>query len=138
MEYKCNDKVLIWIGNGGKRSHPKRRFLVEGIILKKGKHSDNYKVLLIPPGQTNFTEQLVSIEDIASAKHTNKTNSCRKSHRSKYLILLAGEHWLEAFEDKGYTIHYNPSGDGDGQFSALSYSFKGLVFTGLQTLFVEK
>ena len=82
MEYKYNDKVLIRIGNGGKRSHPKRRFVVEGTILKKGKHSDNYKVLLIPPSQTNFTEQWVSIEDIALAKHTNKTNSCRKSHRS--------------------------------------------------------
>ena len=46
MEYKYNDKVLIRIGNGGKRSHPKRRFVVEGTILKKGKHSDNYKVLL--------------------------------------------------------------------------------------------
>ena len=95
--------------------------MVEGTILKKGKYSDNYKVLLIPPGQTNFTEQLVSIEDIASAKHTNKTNSCRKSHRSKYLIPLKGEARLEAFEDQAYNIAYNPSGDGDFQFSALSY-----------------
>ena len=124
MEYKYSDKVLIRIGNGGKRSHPKRRFVVEGTILKKGKHSDNYKVLLIPPGQTNFTEQWVSIEDIASAKHTNKTNSCRKSHRSKYLIPLTGENQLEVFEDQSYTIAYNPSIDGDCQFSALSYFFQ--------------
>ena len=91
MEYKYNDKVLIRIGNGGKRSHPKRRFVVEGTILKKGKHSDNYKFLLIPRDQTNFTEQWVSIEDIALAKHTNKTNSCSKSHRSKHLISSTGE-----------------------------------------------
>ena len=57
MEYKYNDKVLIRFGNSGKRSHPKRRFVVEGTILKKGKHSDKYNVLLIPPGQTNFTQQ---------------------------------------------------------------------------------
>ena len=82
MEHKYNNKALIPIANSGKRSHPKRRFAVERTILKKGKHSDNYKVLLIPPSQTNFTEQWVSIEDIALAKHTNKTNSCRKSHRS--------------------------------------------------------
>ena len=69
MEYKYNDKVLIRIGNIGKRSHPNRRFVVEGSILKKGKHSDNYKFSLIPRGQTNFTEQWVSIEDIALAKH---------------------------------------------------------------------
>ena len=121
IEYIYNDKVLIRMRNGGKRSHPKKRFVVEGTILKKGKHSDNYKVLLIPPGQTNFTEQWVSIEDIASAKHTNKTNSCRKSHRSKYLIPLTDEDGLEAFENQGYTIAYNPSGDVDCQFSALFY-----------------
>ena len=121
MEYTYNDKVLIRIGNGGKRSHPKRRFVMEGTILKKGKHSDNYKVLLIRPGQTTFTEHWVSIKDIASAKHTNKTNSCRRPHRSRYLILLTGEDLLEAFEDLGYTIAYNTSGDGDCQFSAFSY-----------------
>ena len=93
--------------------------MVEETILKKGKYSDNYKVLLIPPGQTSFAKQWVSIEDIASAKHANKTNSCRKSHR--YLIRLTGEDRLEAFEDQGYIIAYNPSGDGDCQFSALSY-----------------
>ena len=95
--------------------------MVEGTILKKGKHSDNYKVLLIPPGQTNFTEQWVSIEHIASAKHTNNTNSCTKSLRSKYLIPLTGEDRLEALKDQGYTIAYNPSSDRDCQFSALSY-----------------
>ena len=119
IEYKYKDKVLIRIGNGGKRSHPKKRFVVEETILKKGKYSDNYKVLLIPPGQTSFAKQWVSIEDIASAKHANKTNSCRKSHR--YLIRLTGEDRLEAFEDQAYIIAYNPSGDGDCQFSALSY-----------------
>ena len=138
MEYKCNDKVLIRIGNGGKRSHPKRRFVVEGTILKKGKHSDNYKVLQIPPGETNFTEQRVSIEDIASAKHTNKTNSCGKSRKSKYLIPLTGEDRLKSFGEQGYTIAYNPSGDGDCQFLLFFTSFKGLVFIGLQTLIVEK
>ena len=121
MEHKYNDKVLTRIGNGGKRSHPKRRFVVEGTILKKGKHSDNYKVLLIRPGQTNFTEHWVSIKDIGSAKHTNKTSSCRRPHRSRYLILLTGEDLLEAFEDLGYTIAYNTCGDGDCQLSALSY-----------------
>ena len=68
MECKYNDKALIQIGHGGKRFHSKRRFGVEETILKKGRHSDNYKVLPIPPGQTNFTEQRVSFQDIASAK----------------------------------------------------------------------
>ena len=64
------------------------------------------------------------------AKHTNKTNSCRKSHRSKYLIPLTGEDRLKAFEDKDYSIAYNPSGDGDCQFSALPYFLQSIgVYT---------
>ena len=110
-EVKYNNKVLIRIGNGGKRSNPKRRFVVDGTILKKRKHSDNQKLLLFPQGQTNFTEQWVSIKDIPLAKHTNKTNSCGKSHRSKYLIPLTGEDHLKVFEDHSYTIAYNPSSD---------------------------
>ena len=42
MEYKYNDKVLIRIGNGGERSQPKRRFVVEGTILKKDKTTKFY------------------------------------------------------------------------------------------------
>ena len=55
------------------------------------------------------------------AKYTNKTNSCRRPHRSRYLILLTDEDLLEMFEDLGDTIAYNTSGDGECQFSALSY-----------------
>ena len=36
MEYKYNDKVLIRIGNGGKRSHPKIRFFWREPFSRKG------------------------------------------------------------------------------------------------------
>ena len=57
VEYKRHDSVLVRISYGGKKSNPKRRFVVEGDVLKKDKHSDDYKVLLIPPGQINASER---------------------------------------------------------------------------------
>ena len=41
VEYKRDDNVSVRIGYGGKKFTSKRRFLVEGKILKKVKHSDN-------------------------------------------------------------------------------------------------
>ena len=120
VEYNRNDKVLVRIGNGRKKAFPKRRFVVEGKVLKKGKNSDNYKVLLIPPGQIKATEMWVSVEDITSAKSSSKKRSCNKSHRSKCFIPLTIENRLENFEDQGYAVAYNPTGDGDCQFSTIS------------------
>ena len=108
------------------RSHPQKRFVVEGTILTNGKHSHNYKVLPIPPCQTNFTEQWVSIEDIASAKH--KIKLILVGNHTKYLIPLTGEDPLEAFEDQGYSITCNPSRDGDCQFSVLFFPSKDCVY----------
>ena len=79
QEYKYNDKVLIRMGNSGKRSHPKRRFVEEGIILKKGKHSDNYKVLLIPP------VKLISLNSGSLSKILHQLNTQIK-------LILVGNH----------------------------------------------
>lgn len=48
--------MLVWVGYGGNKSTPKRRFVVKGFILKKGKHSDNYKIQLILPSQSDTSE----------------------------------------------------------------------------------
>ena len=78
-EYKYNDKVLTRIGNGGKRSHPKRRFVVEGTNLKKGKHSDNDKVLLIP------LVKLISLNSGSLSKILHRLNTQIK-------LILVGNH----------------------------------------------
>ena len=79
VEYKQDDNVSVRMGYGGKKSTPNRKFVIEGKILKKGKHSDNYKVLLIPLVKSmplNCVSQ-------TSATDANRTNACDKSHRSK-------------------------------------------------------
>ena len=68
----------------------KRRFVVEGKILMKGKYSDNFQVLLIPPGQINNSELWVSLKNLIST-NANRTNVCDKSFRSKYFLPLTVE-----------------------------------------------
>ena len=75
MQYKRYDNLLVRIGYRGKKPTPKRRFVLEGTILKKNKHFDNYKVLLILPCQVNASEFWASIKDIASVMNANRANA---------------------------------------------------------------
>ena len=67
--------------------YPKKKIHVEGTILEEGKHSDNYKVLLIPPGQSNFSQLPLLIEDLTSATYVYRNNACDKSHRNTSFLL---------------------------------------------------
>lgn len=81
-EYKRDENVLVGMGCGSKKSNTKRRFAVERTIFQNDKHSDNCKVLLIPPG-INTSELEVSIEDLTFAAKANRTTACDKSYRNK-------------------------------------------------------
>ena len=72
-EYTRDYNVLVRIGYGFTKSTSKRGFSVEGNIFKKCKHSDNYKVLLIPRRQINAFELWVSTENIC---HKSKYDHC--------------------------------------------------------------
>ena len=116
----------------GKRKHaPNRRHFVEGITLRKGKHSDNYLIKLIPPGQHELKHVWVNVEDIAreplskesrladeSAREKKKK---RAEFRRKLLIPLTPSDSIESLHNQGYTIEYNPPGNGNCQFSALCF-----------------
>ena len=65
---------------------------------------------MIPPAQINMP--------------LNRNGACYKSYRSKYFILFTAEGRLKGFLDQGYSIYHKPSGDGNCQFSELSYVFR--------------
>ena len=53
-----NDKVLVRIQRSRAKLGPKRRHVVEGTIVKKGKNSDNYQVIVQMP-YTNGKKKMV-------------------------------------------------------------------------------
>ena len=89
VDYKRDDNVLVPIGYGGKKSNPKRRFVAEGTIFMKNKHS----------------ELGVSIKDLTSTTNANRINACDRSHRSKILHSYSVEVWLQSFKDQSYSIY---------------------------------
>lgn len=85
---KCRNDVftmkeMVLVRLGSKRSGkggPKRRYVVKGKMLKISCWSENYKLLVIRPGETTPTETWTSIENIAKIKSNPKDN--KKPSRS--------------------------------------------------------
>ena len=77
--------VLLDSTRSGKGA-AKRRYVVKGKILKISSWSENYKLLVIRPGETTPTEIWTSIENFAKINSNPKGN--KKSSRSRFLITL--------------------------------------------------
>ena len=58
LVYWKNDKVLVRIQGLRAKLSPKRRHVVQGTIVKKGKNSDNYQVIAQMP-YTNGKKKMV-------------------------------------------------------------------------------
>ena len=58
LVHRKNDKVLVRIQGSRAKLGPKRRHVVEGTIVKKGKNSDNYQVIVQMP-YTNGKKKMV-------------------------------------------------------------------------------
>ena len=68
--YQKNDKVLVRIQGSRGKLGPKRRHAVEGTIVKKGKNSDKYQVIVQMPYTKKKEKKWFSIEDITNVKTT--------------------------------------------------------------------
>ena len=92
--------------------------------MKKDKNSDNYQVTVQMSYTKEKEKKWFSVEDITSVKTMQKMNRQRNT-RNEWMekmpmsITIRGR--LDQFQDRGFTVRYNPNGDGNCQFSALSY-----------------
>ena len=73
------DKVLVRIQGSRGKLVPKRRLVVEGTIVKKGKNSDNYQVIVQMPYTNEKGKKWFSVEDITNVKTMQKMNRQRKT-----------------------------------------------------------
>ena len=51
--FKKDEKVLVRLRSMRGKGVPKRRFVAEGKVIKKGERAENYKVSLVQPGETD-------------------------------------------------------------------------------------
>ena len=121
---------MIRYGNKGKKS-PKQRFVLLGKVVKVGKHGDNYKIEFKLTNTNERTTVWFSVENIANFKDKTKMNtksndkreyrqSKKKLFQKDLLIPLSKNDRINSLQDQGYSITYDPPGDGDCQFNALT------------------
>ena len=145
-KYKVGETVLIRYPFSRKsRVAPRKRFALEGKILKRNLPTGKYKITFESPKTQQPCTQWVSVEDITSLTsrkekrkraaarrhltHSNqdKQKAIKKSdHRKKFRIVMTRQERYQPFLDQGYEVSFNPAGDGNCQFAALSWFLRHL------------
>lgn len=122
--YKLNEKVLVRVKVKGKTKSSIR--VVESKILDRNLRLARYKIWIPDSGST----QWVSVTEIASLtrkRETKKRMRMQKSlHKTKYYLPLEEPDFVNGFREMGFTVPYNPIGNGDCQFAAVSHELRKL------------
>lgn len=143
-KYYVGETVLIRFPFSKKsRTAPKRRFVLEGKIIKRNLRNAKYKISFENPKTKRHQCTWISVEDITSltvekekrrkdlarerlknkGKNLNKKER-KSSHRKKYYIPLERNDQHEAFRYQGFAISFNPAGDGNCQFAAVAHALQ--------------
>ena len=112
--FKKGKKVLVRLRSKGGKDAPKRRFVVEGKVIKKNERAEDYNVSLVRPGETVQTKLWIGIDDITTLKkYTKQLAKERREHaRQHFLIPLKKSYHIDLLKNQGYKIIFDPSGDG--------------------------
>ena len=154
-KYSVGETVLIRFPFSKKsRTAPKRRFVLEGKIIKRNLRIAKYKISFENPKTKSHKCTWVSVEDITSltvekekrrkglakerlknkGKNLNKKKR-QSSHRKKYYIPLERNDQHDAFRDQGFAISFNPAGDGNCQFAAVAHALQDVgIYRSNETL----
>ena len=118
------------------RGKPSSRWHVtEGCIEKRKIKLHTYKISYASPLSGKEEKKQVSVDDITSLtlEQEKQKQKCAKlpkkkktDHYKKYYIPIRGDDYAKAIEDQGFELVYNPPGDGNCQFAALSHQAKRL------------
>ena len=111
--FKKDEKVLVRLSSKGGKGTPKRRFVVEGKIIKKSERTENYKLSLVRRGETVQTKLWIGIEDITTLKKDTKqlAKERRDYARRHFLIPLKKSDCMSMLKNQGYKIIFDPSGE---------------------------
>ena len=82
LVFKKDEKVLVWLRTKGGNSALKRRFVVEGKVIKKSKKTENYKVSLVRTRKTVQIKLWIGIEDITGKRTKRICTPARDYFRS--------------------------------------------------------
>ena len=126
-QYSVNEKVLLRIG--GKRKNgkvPGKYHITLGRIKKIGKRGDFYKVKFHDPDSQSTKLNRFSVEDLADLEKPNEHEIKRSKYHSKLLEPITRENCYQNFMDQGFDLEFDPPGNGNRQFGAISSQLASL------------
>lgn len=150
--YSVGETVLVRFPfSRTSKSAPKRRYVIQAKVIKRNLKLHRYKVTYEHPQISDKRNSWVSVEDITSltadeekkkkeaAKMKKKVNKKTVSKTppvpSQHYEKLEALNPYQEFENQGYALGYNPSGDGNCQLSAVAHQLQKIaIFRSAETL----
>ena len=115
-----------------RRKPSSKRHMTEGRIEQRKIKLHTYKVSYAAPLSGKEERKWDDITSLTLEQEKQK-QKCAKlpkkkktDHYKKYYIPIRGDDYAKAIEDQGFELVYNPPGDGNCQFAALSHQAKRL------------
>ena len=119
--------MLLRIGRKRKNGKvPSKYHITLGKIKKIGKRGDFYKVKFHNPDLQSTKLNWFSVEDLAGLEKPNEHKIKRSKYHSKLFEPITRENCYQNFMDQGFDIEFDPPGDGNCQFGAISSQLASL------------
>lgn len=141
VTFKSGDKVFVRLGKKRGKFGGARHRIVLGTVTKV-LPNDMYQVKFSGSGSDpTVSTQKFSVEDMATCdmdrqkddtrkKHDKsrkaEENKKRRNHKDRFLIPMTAP---ERFHDQGFTVSFDPLGDGNCQFSAVAFALRRFGIT---------
>ena len=116
---------------GKKRGKTMKRYKVLSGRIKESYKDDTYLVRFRLSDSRLFSIKRFQVEDISDFKRkrsVKKGSEKRKKYQKSLRIVKTRSDRLDQIISRGFSISYDPPGDGSCQFSALSFSLLILGF----------
>ena len=133
--YRIGEKVHVRLAKKGRTKTSRKQQEEEALVEKRNLKRQSYKVSFISPSSGRCERRWFSVVDITSLtlrdeklkqKAAKIDKQKRKMHREKFFVPMGSNDYLKVIEDQGYEPVYNPPGNGNCQFAALTYQLSSL------------
>ncbi|CAC5413295.1 unnamed protein product [Mytilus coruscus] len=128
--YEVGQQVLVRYRTRNNNRVPNKAWALLGTVIKAEKRNHKYQVSFVPPYSKCNKKQWFYVSDITGSSLSGGKNSSNPEQRQKkhsnykspyYMILTPKDKTYNLISDFRLTVAFNPPGDGNCQFAAISH-----------------
>ncbi|CAC5391451.1 unnamed protein product [Mytilus coruscus] len=142
--YEVGQQVLVRYRTRNNNRVPNKAWALLGTVIKAEKRNHKYQVSFVPPYSKCNKKQWFYVSDITGSSLSGGKNSSNPEQRQKkhsnykspyYMILTPKDKTYNLISDFRLTVAFNPPGDGNCQFAAISHQLQRLgIYRSAETL----